>query len=239
MPAKLSPEQMREPLRSIIVTAPDGARNAVFCALQRFASTNRFKLRLSRDPAKPDDAFVQLYRADIKFIGRMAAIETHLKLVVYRTLHRAPVEAVNQGVNGLRNAIGVVPGADFKETIFVRGDDMSLEPQEGYPAARTALVRLPTAVREVFKNRLLTFADDNGLAIGFSQVTPDPTKVTFDMYDEAVTISGFTPFDETGLYVDISRCGDRSAPEDYIDHLWADLKRAVLRVEGVTYEPRT
>lgn len=238
MLTELPPAQMRAALRAITVKAPADARDGLIATLPVFAAQNRFKIRLSRDPAKPGDVFVQLYRSDIKMIGRVPAGESRLDLTVYRTLHRIPVEAIDQGVGGLRAAVARLPGARFEQTVFLRGDDMALEPRTGYPAARTAIIQLPEGAREAMKQQLLSFAEANGLAMGFSQVTPDPRPITFDMYGEVVEISGDMPFSQSELYVSISRSGDRSASMAEIDHLFAELQRAVEQVDGVKFTAR-
>ena len=238
MRTELSPEEMRAPLRFITITAPANARDGLIATLPTFAAKNRFKIRLSRDPAKPGDVFVQMYRSDIKMIGRSPAGEPRLDLTVYRTLHRIPVEAIDQGVGGLRAAVSELLGSRFEQTVFVRGDDMALEPRTGYAAASTAIIRLPGGAREAVKRQLVSFAEENGLAMGFSQVTPDPKQITFDMYGEVVRLSGSMPFSNSELYISISRTGDRSASLAEIDHLFTELQRAVVQVDGVTFSER-
>ena len=108
----------------------------------------------------------------------------------------------------------------------------------GYAAATTAIIRWPDGAREAVKRQLVSFAESNGLAMGFCEVTPDPKQITFDMYSEVVSLSGDTPFSNNELYVSISRTGDRSASVATIDHLFAELRRTVALVDGVTFSKR-
>lgn len=179
-----------------------------------------------------------MYRSDIKLIGLIPAGEPRLDLTVYRTLHRIPVEAIDQGVGGLRAAASRVSGARFEQTVFVRGDDMALEPRTGIPAVRNAIIRLPDAAREALKGQLISFAESKGLAMGISQVTPDPKQITFEMYGEVVALSGSSPWSNNELHVGISRSGDRSASQATIDHLFVELRRSVEQIDSVTLSER-
>jgi hypothetical protein len=238
MPFELSPDEMRAPLRSITITVPGKDRDALVGKLPAFADTNHFLIRVSRDPARPGDVFVQMYRTDIKMIGRLPTGEPRLDLTVYRTLHRIPPEAIDQGVGGLRKVVSELPGARFEQTVFVQGDDMTLEPRTGIAPVRSAIIRLPDAAREALKGQLVSFSEANGLAVGFRQVTPDPKQITVTMHSEDVEISGGMPFSMNELHMNLYRSGDRSASRALIDHLFAELQHAVLKVDGVTFSER-
>jgi hypothetical protein len=238
MPFKLSPEEMRAPLRRIVVTGSVGGRNALIAILPVFASENRFVIRFSPDPVRAGDIYVQIYRSDIKMIGRIPAGETRLDLGVYRTFHRMPANFIDGGVDGLRAIIAKLPNMRFEQTVFVKGDDMSLEPRTGIPAARSATIRFPDTAYLAMKQELASFAEFNGLAIGFRKPLIDPKEITFDAYAEGIKLSGSTPFSINELEIGSTRTGDRSASDAFINHIFDELRRTVEQIDGVKFKDR-
>jgi hypothetical protein len=238
MRTELSPEEMRSPLRRIVVTGPVGSRETLIDELPVFAEQNRFVIRLSGDPASPGDTYVQIYRSDIKMIGRITAGETRLDLGMYRTSGRMPANFINGGVNGLRSAIDRLPGMRFEQTVFVSGDDMALEPRTGRKAARSATIHIPDHARSAVRQKLAGFADLNGLAMGFREPLIDQKEIAFDAYADGIKFLGFSPVSSSELIVFIDRIGDRSVSDTMINHFFNELRRAVEQIDGVTFKDR-
>ena len=238
MPFELSAEEMRAPLRSVAISLGAGEREQLLGKLRIFSNGYGFAIRLSGDPAKPGDIFVQLYRTDIKMIGRLPAAIPRLDLTVYRTWHRVPAEGVEQGVGGLRQSVSSLPGVRFEQTIFERGDDMSLEPRDGRAPVRSARIALEDRSRDALKLAFARFAEASGMAIRFTQSTPDPKNLVVMMHREDVDIIGTMPFSTQVLEISISRSGDRTASQAVIDQTFEALRRSVEQVAGLTFTER-
>jgi hypothetical protein len=232
---ELSPEEMRSPLRSVTVHFSASDRDVLVAKLRDLANHYRFAIRFSTDPARPGDIFVQLYRSDIKMIGRMQAGEPRLELTIYRTLHRVPVEAVEQSVSVLQQIATELPNARFVQTVFALGDDMALEPRTGTAPVRAARVTHADGAQDAIKRQLAIFADANGYAIRFTQVTPDPKDFIVSLYSESLNIRVDKAFTNDKVDALIYLAGDRTASRTAIDQTFALLREAFEQIPGVLF----
>jgi hypothetical protein len=230
-------ETMRSPLSSVSIKVRRGQRDCLPDVLRSFADSYGFALRLSTDPTRPDDHFVQMYRSDVKMIGYLPALTLRLDLNVYRTLDIVPGAAIRQAVDGLKKSSSKLPGIAFEETVFEAGDDMSIH-QSGILPVLRADIQLEDSVREELRTQIAAFAVANGFALTFTQTSPNPKAITFDMYRENLWIFGHTPFSMNQLRFAIYRSGDRTATFDEIEQTFIALQRTVERVPGVSFARR-
>jgi hypothetical protein len=235
MRTELSPEAMRAPLRSVTITFGAGQHARLLAGLRGLADRLGFAIRLSGDPARPGATFVQLYRTDIKMIGWVPADVPRLDLTIYRTLHRVPPAAVEQGAAALRQLAAEVPSGRFEQTIFHHCDDMDFEPRTGIAPARVARVAHVDGAQEAIRRQIALFADENGYAVRFAQTTPDPKDLKISLYSEGLDIFITEYFSHEKMSVTIKRSGDRTASDALIDHTFEALRRAIEQVPGSSF----
>ncbi len=239
MPTELSPEAMRSPLRSLTIVFGSGDRDLLLAKLREVANRNRFAIRVSSDPGKPGDVFVQMYRSDIKMIGLIPNELDRLDLTVLRTVRRVPAEAIEHGVSAIRELVGKLPKAQFEQSIFERGDDMSLEPRTGISPVRSARLTHANNAQDQIKRQIAQFADENSYAIRFTQTTPNPQDLAAYLYSESLNIVVDKAFSNEEMGIAIYRAGDRTTSEAAIDSTFDALRKAIEQVPGVSFVPRT
>lgn len=229
---------MRSPLRSVTVTYNPSQRAILFAKLRALADHFRFAIRLSTDPARPGATFVQLYRSDIKMIGEAPADVPRLGLTIFRTLQRVPSEAVDQGVGILRRLAVELLNGGFQQVVFEDGDDMALEPWAGKGPVRSTRFSHADGTQDEIKQQLAQFAKNNGFALRFRQISPDPKEIVADLYTEGLNITVDRAFSNEKMNVFIYRAGDGSTSDAGINHTFAALRGALEEIPGVSFPPQ-
>ena len=103
---------------------------------------------------------------------------------------------------------------------------------------QSARIALEDSSRDALKLALARFAKASGMAIRFTQSTPDPKNLVVMMHREDVDIIGTPPFSTQVLEISSSRSGDRTASQSAIELTFEALRRAVEQVPGVAFSPR-
>ena len=235
MPYELSAEEMRMPLRAISITVPNTSRAAMLAQLQVFGRDTRFAIYAAPVDQGTHPSKIAAYRSDITFTGTLSADGSKLELMIYRTRRRVLREAVDQGVEGLREAFAALPDTRITQTVFVRGDDTRLDPRIPISAARQADFKVEDRHLEMVKRRLLRFAEQNHMAASWGQLSADPREFAIDLYGERINVFAHTFLSERKFGFGVYRTGDRSATEESLSELFSRLRQALEEVDGVIF----
>ncbi len=235
MPYELSAEEMRMPLRAISITVPNTSRATMLAQLQVFGRDTRFAIYAAPVDQGTHPSKIAAYRSDITFTGTLSDDGSKLELIVIRTFDRVPQVAIDQGVEGLRSAIAPLSGVRFEQKVFVRGDDMRLDPRIPISAVRGGRIGLSDGLHEALKRRFLRFTEQNGMAVTWGQLSADPREFAINAYSEKVTVSGATFSGGREFSIALHRTGDRSATEESLSELFARLRQALEEVDGVIF----
>ena len=232
--ALLTAEQLRQPLRALAFTFDEGALDALPSRLRSFAGPSGFALRLSGDPQGAEGALVELYRTDIKLIGRLRFRPARLDVQVFRTSHRVPAEAVDQGVGALAAALAAVPGQRLKQQTFKRGDEFAGR-EPSVSAVHGADGSIAESALGAIKQSLVDFANARGFAIRLSRNTPDPRSVTFQMFRNDMQFLGGFVLEFGTFGIGVYRSGDGTVAQADIDAAFDALSATLERASGVPF----
>jgi hypothetical protein len=223
-------------LRQITIGYNNVSEDTIILALKNFSNQNGFALRLGRQPEKPFEALVQLYRIDIKFIGLWDKAQQQMNLTVSPVISETVEEAAtNQGVNALKKVMRTIEGVKYDEKL-IRINPRSYERSLSIDSLLSAKFSVPEGKHNQVRKLLLDFADKNEFAIRLTQSIPHLDNIKATMYRDNIEIfvSSHSKMDQ--ISVSSYPISGAKPSHETVKQFFDELKNTVETIEGVKFE---